>query len=67
MIRPCIPSASVRHKAAIHRMVKSTEKKMEWKRRRMPGMPDVALQDGHGTLSMADVMVTWVFTDVAGR
>ena len=30
-------------------------------------MPDVALgEDGRGTLNMADVLVTWVFTDVAG-
>jgi class 3 adenylate cyclase len=40
---------------------------MEWKRQRLPGMPDVTLEDGQqGTLAWSDVMVTWVFTDVAG-
>ena len=39
---------------------------MEWKRRRLPGMPEVALEDGQGMLALSDVMVSWVFTDVAG-
>ncbi|GAX81540.1 hypothetical protein CEUSTIGMA_g8968.t1 [Chlamydomonas eustigma] len=57
----------IKHRAAIRKLLKKKVQRMDWKRKRMPGMPDIALQDGQGTLAMADVMVTWVFTDVSGR
>ena len=57
---PPHPPCLIRHKATIHRLIQRKEAKLEWKRRRVPGMPDVALQDGRGTLAPADIMVTWV-------
>ena len=57
---PPPPPCLIRHKATIHRLIQRKEAKLEWKRRRVPGMPDVALQDGRGTLAPADIMVTWV-------
>ena len=54
-----------RHKATIHRLIKSKEEELLRKRGKVPGTPGVALQNGRGLLSLADVMVTWVFTDVS--
>jgi class 3 adenylate cyclase len=36
------------------------------KRSRFPGTPSVALAKGRGLVTLADVMVTWVVTDVEG-
>lgn len=47
-------------------MVKIREEKMEHKRRRIPGMPGVALVNGRGIVPDTDPLVTWVFSDVAG-
>jgi hypothetical protein len=54
-----------RHKASIQRLVRAKEAEIERKRGRVPGTPGVALQDGQGLVALADIMVTWVCTDVA--
>eukprot|EP00775_Hariotina_reticulata_P012225 gene12225-12363_t len=36
------------------------------KKSRFPGLPSVALAQGRGMLAVADVIVTWVVTDVVG-
>jgi class 3 adenylate cyclase len=46
-------------------MIKSKEQALKQKHNKVPGTPGVALRNGWGVLSLADVMVTWVFTDVA--
>lgn len=46
-------------------MIRSKEDELQRKRGKVPGTPGVALQNGRGVLSSADVMVTWVCTDVA--
>jgi hypothetical protein len=56
----------VRYKATIHKLVRAKQQQMEIKRRRVPAAPEVALQDGLGMLPAENVLVTWVFTDVAG-
>lgn len=38
---------------------------MRRKRSKVPGTPGVVLQNGRGVLSLSDVIVTWVVTDVA--
>eukprot|EP00798_Chlamydomonas_sp_ICE-L_P013869 gene13869-19794_t len=55
----------VKHKATIHHFIKQRERMRQQKRSRIPGTPSVALANGTGILSLSDVMVTWVFTDVA--
>ncbi|KAG2425877.1 hypothetical protein HYH02_014940 [Chlamydomonas schloesseri] len=53
------------HKATLNRLVRRKEAEMARKRSKVPGTPGVALQNGRGVLSLSDVMVTWVVTDVA--
>ncbi|GLC47090.1 hypothetical protein PLESTM_002024900 [Pleodorina starrii] len=53
------------HKATLHRLVRRKEAEMARKRSKVPGTPGVVLQNGRGVLSLSDVMVTWVVTDVA--
>ncbi|GIL74902.1 hypothetical protein Vretifemale_4726, partial [Volvox reticuliferus] len=55
----------VTRKASLYRLVQRKEAEMARKRSKVPGTPGVALQNGRGLLSMSDVMVTWVVTDVA--
>ncbi|GLI69538.1 hypothetical protein VaNZ11_014183 [Volvox africanus] len=55
----------VTRKASLHRLVQRKEAEMARKRSKVPGTPGVALQNGRGLLSLSDVMVTWVVTDVA--
>lgn len=53
------------HKSTLHRLVRRKQAELARKRARIPGTPGVALMSGRGLLSLSDVMVTWVFTDVA--
>lgn len=46
-------------------MVRAKEAELERKRGKVPGTPGTALQDGQGLVALADIMVTWVCTDVA--
>jgi hypothetical protein len=45
--------------------VRAKEAEIQRKRGKVPGTPGVALQDGKGLVALAEVMVTWVCTDVA--
>ena len=54
-----------RNRAALNRLVRVKEAELHRKRSKVPGTPGVALKDGRGEIRMDDIMVTWVFTDVA--
>eukprot|EP00798_Chlamydomonas_sp_ICE-L_P011640 gene11640-34349_t len=53
----------VKHKATLHQLAKSREEEWKKKRARVPGTP--GLLSNYGGRDRPDVMVTWVFTDVA--
>eukprot|EP00798_Chlamydomonas_sp_ICE-L_P026803 gene26803-4397_t len=53
------------HKSVIHELIRSREEEWYKKRSRVPGTPGVTLNQGRGLLMQSDIMVTWVFTDVA--
>lgn len=46
--------------------VTAEELELRQKRSRFPGTPSMALRDGRGVLTLTDVLVTWVFTDIEG-